>query len=204
MIHENYRKSSLGQRMIAVGGCIFGGALVLVMGFLGAFGGYESLANSGYGIVTLPFYALVVLCGVGILMRIPYALMAAIALSLIELVVWLTKCFLVTTTDVNFLFLVKIGVIISCTQLMIAVSENDDEIVEAPVQRQVMVQQRGRRPGVSDADIENAAAHQGCAVPRKVNGYAGAPQPKHTHQQAPAAQARRKNNGGCMPPQPRR
>lgn len=191
MLRENYRKSSLGQQMLAVAGCMLGGALVIVMGFLGEFGGYESLANSGYGLVTIPFYILVVLCGVGILLRIPYAVMAAIALCCVEMIVFLCECFLVKTTDVNFLFLVKIAVILSCTQLMVKIGENEEDIEEYVAQKPMMVQQRGRRPGVTNSDIENAAAHQGCALPRQQRGFANAPQPKRLPQQAPMMMQRR-------------
>jgi len=132
MVREDYRDSTLGQRMIAVGGCVLGGGLVLVLGIFGAVGNYSSLAASGYGVATIPFYALVVLCGFGILMRIQYALSAAFVLCMIEFVIFLTTQ-LSTTWDVGFLVLLKLGVVVCCTQLMLSVVKKGDD--EPPVRR---------------------------------------------------------------------
>lgn len=126
MFYEKYSDSSLGQRMIAVAGCVIGGAVVLLLGFLGAFADYQSLASYGFGVTTIPFYVVVVICGMGILARIPYTLPVAFGAAMIELVVYFTQQ-MSTTWDVNFLVLLKLLVIVSCTQLMMTVIKTDDK-----------------------------------------------------------------------------
>ena len=37
-LHENYRDSTLAQRMIAVGGCVLGGIIVLILGLMALLG----------------------------------------------------------------------------------------------------------------------------------------------------------------------
>ena len=184
MIRENYRKASVIQRMIAVAGCVIGGALVVILAILAAFGGYDSLARAGYSVLTIPFYGLVILCGFGILFRIPYALIGAIALCLIEIIAFLTT-YLSTTVDVNFLFLVKIAVILCCTQLMVVTVSTSDDEEEEPAPRRAAMQ-----GGPQPRNRQHMA--QG-AMPR--NGARG---------MAPPAGVSRPRVGRGMPPQPRR
>ena len=133
-IYENYNNSSLGQRMAAVGGCIIGGAIVLFLGLMGAFGDYETLHKMGINGWTIPFYLVIVVCGFLILMRMRYAAIVAACAGLAEIVCYVCMQ-LSTTPEVSFLVLLKIAVIFCSAQLCVAIysfndEENDEEIPE--------------------------------------------------------------------------
>lgn len=59
MIHVNYNQSTIGQRAIAVFGNLIGGAVVVLLGILGAFFEYDSLVKEGFSLITIPLYAIV-------------------------------------------------------------------------------------------------------------------------------------------------
>ena len=63
MIHVNYNQSTIGQRAIAVFGNLIGGAVVVLLGILGAFFEYDSLVKEGFSLITIPLYAIVSLSG---------------------------------------------------------------------------------------------------------------------------------------------
>ena len=54
MIHVNYNQSTIGQRAIAVFGNLIGGAVVVLLGILGAFFEYDSLVKEGFSLITIP------------------------------------------------------------------------------------------------------------------------------------------------------
>lgn len=133
-IHVNYSNSTLTQRMIAVGGCIIGGAIILILGFCGAFGDYETLPKHGYNFWTVPFYAIVVACGFLTLFRFKYAVIAAMLSMIIEIVLFLCVQ-LSTTPEVGFLIILKIAVMICCLQLaasIVSFSDDDEEEIPQP------------------------------------------------------------------------
>ncbi len=177
-IHVNYNNSSLAQRMIAVGGCLFGGAIVLVLGLCGAFGDYETLPLYGFNIWTVPFYALVVACGFLILFRFKYAVIIALSAMVIEFVIYICDQ-LSTTPEVGFIILLKVAVLVCCLQLgavIVSFSEDDEDEEEAPAPRHHV----GPLPP------------QGRQMPRPVAGK----QPPVARNQAPV--------GRNQPPRPRR
>ena len=96
MIHVNYELSTIGQRMIAVAGNFLGGALVLILGILGAFFEYENLAKNGFSVITIPCYAVVMFSAFLILARVKYAVLIAVGAELLELLSYITMQ--VTTT----------------------------------------------------------------------------------------------------------
>lgn len=127
-LHENYRDSTLAQRMIAVGGCVLGGIIVLILGLMGAFGEYESLVRMGYGIWTIPCYAIVIACGFLILARVKYTAFIATLAAAVEIVFYICLQ-LSTTPEVGFLILLKVAVLVCLLQLVSRIytfDENDD------------------------------------------------------------------------------
>lgn len=127
-LRENYHNSTMGQRMIAVGGCVLGGIVVLILGLLGAFGEYESLVRMGYGIWTIPCYAIVIACGFLILARVKYVAFIATLAAAIEIVFYVCLQ-LSTTPDVGFLILLKVAVLVCQLQLVsriYSIDEDDD------------------------------------------------------------------------------
>ena len=128
-LHECYHDSTLIQRMIAVGGCVIGGGIVLVLGLIGAFGESEALVRMGYGIHTIPCYAIVIACGFLILARVKFAAFIATAAAALEIVFYICVQ-LSTTPEVGFLILLKIAVIVCLLQLVTRIysfeeAEND-------------------------------------------------------------------------------
>ena len=112
--------------MIAAGVSILGGLIVLVLGLMGAFGDYDSLVRMGFGVWTIPCYAIVVLCGLFIFARVKYT--AAIGLLAASLEIVLYFCTqLSTTPDVGFLILLKVAVIICLLQLAKSIYSFDED-----------------------------------------------------------------------------
>ena len=131
-LQVDYNNSTLTQRMIAVGGCLFGGAIVLILGLCGAFGDYETLPLYGFNLWTVPFYAIVVACGFLTLFRFKYAVIGAIASIIIEFVLYICVQ-LSTTPEVGFLILLKLAVLVCCTQLAISIVSFEEDDGEEPV-----------------------------------------------------------------------
>ena len=135
MIHVNYELSTIGQRMIAVAGNFLGGALVLILGILGAFFEYENLAKNGFSVITIPCYAVVMFSAFLILARVKYAVLIAVGAELLELLSYITMQ-VTTPPNVSFLILIKVAVIVCSTQLMVKIVSFDDAPPEArPVRR---------------------------------------------------------------------
>lgn len=145
MIHVDYTQSTIGQRSIAVLGNFFGGAIIIVLGILGAFFDYDSLIKYGFDLITIPCYAVVVLSSVLILMRAKYGVLIAIAAELIEMLVYITHQ-VTSSPDVSFLILLKIAVIVCSTQLaMKIITFSDDPEPPKRPQRQMPQVPQGRQ-----------------------------------------------------------
>lgn len=146
-IHVDYSNSTLAQRMIAVGGCIFGGAIILILGICGATGDYETLPKHGFTMMTVPFYAIVVACGFLTLFRFKYAVIAAMLSMIIEVVLFITVQ-LSTTPDVGFLIILKVAVMICCLQLAastVSFTDDDEEDVPQPRRHVAPLPPQGRQ-----------------------------------------------------------
>lgn len=135
MYTENYANSNLANRMIAVAGCVLGGAFVMLLANLGAFADYTSLSRAGFNLKTIPFYAIIILCGVGILFRIRYVAAAAFVLNMVEMAVDITT-YLQTTTGMNGFFILKIGITVCIVQLLTVIAKFDDSEPKQPSRRQ--------------------------------------------------------------------
>ncbi|MFA5624911.1 MAG: hypothetical protein WC966_07640 [Bradymonadales bacterium] len=143
MYSEDYSNSRLANRMIAVAGCVIGGAIVMFLASLGAFAEYETLNRAGYNLKTLPVYGLIILCGVGILFRVRYAAAAAFVLNMLEMAVDITT-YLQATTGMNGFFILKIGVTVCIVQLLTVIASFDDSKPEPPQRRRGPAPPRGR------------------------------------------------------------
>ena len=131
MIHVNYNQSTIGQRAIAVFGNLIGGAVVVLLGILGAFFEYDSLVKEGFSLITIPLYAIVSLSGLLILARVKYAVIIAVGAELIEMMCYITEQ-VTTTPNVSFLLLIKVDVIVCSLQLMVKIVSVDDNTQQPP------------------------------------------------------------------------
>ncbi|MBR4984759.1 MAG: hypothetical protein IKY83_03335 [Proteobacteria bacterium] len=133
-LYENYGNATPGRFAAAVIGCILGGGIIMFLGILGASGDYQSLPKAGYDGVTIPFYILVMVSGFLLMFRIRYAILIALGAEAIEMVCYITKQ-MSTTPEVGILILLKLAVIVCCTQLMLQIdSFSEEEEEEAPQQ----------------------------------------------------------------------
>lgn len=200
MYRENYKAASGAQIAIACGGCLVGGGAVAALGFLGAFGDYASLEKMGFSISTILCYVFVILCGLGILVRVPYAVSAALVACAVEFALYIGLGVMGTSSiDMSFFIMLKLAVAICCMQLLVTIKTDDayDEAPKnvhyvlpegAPQARQKQVYQE--TPG----NFDQAAANQGCSVARNARGIqAGVPQPRRCAAQAPSAPVRQRN-----------
>ncbi len=212
MYRENYKLASGAQIAIASVGCMLGGAAVTALGFCGAFGGYESLEKMGYGLQTIPCYGIVVLCGLLIMLRVEYAISAAIAACAVEFAIYVGMGVMGTSSiDMSFLVMLKLAVVICCTQLLVTVKSDSLEDVPknveyvlpegAPQAHQRQVYQE------MPQNMDNAAVRQGCGVARNsMYGMSGVPQPRRSVAHAPGIPQSRRSVAhapGVQPPQPR-
>lgn len=204
MYRENYQAATGTQIAIAGLGCIIGGIAVTALGFCGAFGGYESLEKMGFSLQTIPFYAFVTLCGIGIIMRIPYAATAALVSCAIEIALYLGMGVMGTSSiDMSFFVMLKLAVALCCTQLLVAIRTNDLEDESGNDAR--MLPQACQPQHQAQGNINQMAARQGCGVARNNMPQGnGVPQPRRTLSQAPSLPQPRGGRPAAQPPQPRR
>lgn len=125
-LHENYHNASSKQCLVAAGASILGGIIVLILGLMGAFGDYGSLVRMGFGVWTIPCYAIVVLCGLFIFARVKFAVAIALIAAALEIVLYFCTQ-LSTTPDVGFLVLLKVAVIICLFQLARSIYSFDED-----------------------------------------------------------------------------
>ena len=124
------------RRMIAVGGCIIFGILILILACVAAAGESESLAKAGFSTYTIPFYGVVIVCGFLILSRVRYAAIIATLVSAVELVLYF--CVQMSThPEVPWPFMIKLIVVVCCLQLVVMIDsfEEEDDAPPAPVRR---------------------------------------------------------------------
>ena len=130
-IYEDYENAPLVRRMIAVGGCVILGIIVLILAIVAASGESDSLAKAGFSGYTIPFYAIVIICGFLILSRVRYAALIASGASAIELVLYF--CVQMSThPDVPWPVFLKLIVVVCCMQLVILIDSFDEEEEEPP------------------------------------------------------------------------
>lgn len=132
-LYENYENATTGRFAAAVIGCIVGGIVITILGVLGASGDYQSLPQAGFNGVTIPFYIIVTVCGFLLLLRVRYAILIALGAEAIEMICYITKQ-MSTTPEVGILILLKLAVIVCCTQLMLQINSFSEEEEEAPQQ----------------------------------------------------------------------
>ena len=92
----------------------------LALAFLGTFGGegYTTLVESGYTLITIPCYGLVIICGFGVLFRIPYAAIVAALATIIEFGLYV-GIYMHIHWQVHYLMMLKFAVFVCCSQLLV-------------------------------------------------------------------------------------
>ena len=184
MVREDYKKASKGQLVVTILGCILGGGACLALAFLGTFGGegYTTLVESGYTLITIPCYGLVIICGFGVLFRIPYAAIVAALATIIEFGLYV-GIYMHIHWQVHYLMMLKFAVFVCCSQLLVTCLK---KVVQEKTIRYVEpegVPQAHKRTLYTQQvhQVDDAASRQGCSVPRFSgnNNYGGVPQPKN-------------------------
>ncbi len=183
MLREDYKKASKGSLAVTILGCILGGGICMFLGFLGSFGdanSYQTIVQSGFTLSTVICYAIVVVCGFGVLFRIPCACMTAALVIMIEFGIYCAITMKVQWS-VHFLMMIKFAVFVCCSQLLVSclTSKTGGKTVryvepEGVPQAHVRQQYQQQAPVV-----DNVAASRGCSVPRAASQQrGGVPQPR--------------------------